>query len=67
MGAYEYGGTGPQPCPGDLDCDRDVDESDLGVLLAAWHASDEGDLNCDGVTDQTDLGILLAHWGEGCP
>jgi hypothetical protein len=67
MGAYEFGNTGPQPCPGDLDCDRVVGHSDLGILLAAWQSSDEGDLNCDGVTDQADLGILLTHWGEGCP
>jgi hypothetical protein len=67
MGAYEFGETGPQPCPGDLDCDRDVDESDLGILLAAWHVSDGGDLNCDGLTDHADLGVLLSHWGAGCP
>jgi hypothetical protein len=67
MGAYEFGWTGPQPCLGDLDCDRDVDESDLGILLAAWHSSAEGDLNCDGVTDHPDLGLLLAHWGDVCP
>jgi len=66
MGAYEFGGTGPQPCPGDLDCDRDVDESDLGILLAAWHVSADGDLNCDGDTNHADLGILLAHWGDTC-
>jgi len=67
MGAYEFGDTGPQPCPGDLDCDRHVGQPDLGILLAAWETSDEGDLDCDGLTDQSDLGILLAHWGEGCP
>jgi hypothetical protein len=67
MGAYEFGGTGPQPCPGDLDCDRGVDQSDLGILLAAWQTTGAGDLNCDGNTDQTDLGILLAHWGQVCP
>ena len=66
MGAYEFGDTGPQPCLGDLDCDRVVGHSDLGILLSCWDC-DCGDLNCDGVTDQTDLGILLAHWGEGCP
>ena len=67
MGAYEFGETGSQPCLGDLDCDRVVGHSDLGILLAAWHGSSDGDLNCDGVTDHADLGILLAHWGEGCP
>ncbi len=67
MGAYEFGDAGSQPCPGDLDCDRVVGHSDLGIFLRAWHISDEGDLNCDGETDHADLGILLGHWGEGCP
>jgi len=67
MGAYEFGGTGPQPCPGDLDGDREVDQADLGILLAAWKSSAEGDLNCDGLTNHSDLGILLAHWGKVCP
>jgi len=67
IGAYEFGDTGPQPCPGDIDGDRDVDQSDLGILLAAWGNSDTCDLDCDGDIDQGDLGILLAHWGEGCP
>jgi predicted outer membrane repeat protein len=67
MGAYEFGGTGPQPCPGDLDCDRMVGQSDLGILLAAWGHTDTCDLDCDGDIDQSDLGILLAHWGEECP
>jgi len=67
MGAYEFGDTGAQPCPGDLDCDRVVGHSDLAILLAAWHSSAEGDLNCDGVTDHADLGLLLGNWGEICP
>ncbi|HUU97115.1 MAG TPA: right-handed parallel beta-helix repeat-containing protein [Phycisphaerae bacterium] len=67
MGAYEFGDAGPQPCPGDLDCDRVVGHSDLGIFLRAWHISDEGDLNCDGETDHADLGILLTYWGAGCP
>jgi len=67
MGAYEFGDAGPQPCPGDLDCDREVGHSDLAILLSAWHSSDEGDLNCDGVTGHADLGILLGNWGNICP
>ncbi|HUU98892.1 MAG TPA: right-handed parallel beta-helix repeat-containing protein [Phycisphaerae bacterium] len=63
MGAYEF----QADCPGDVDGDRDVDEFDLGILLAAWHVSDGGDLNCDELTDHADLGILLTHWGEECP
>jgi len=64
---YEFGDAGPQPCPGDLDCDREVGHTDLGLLLMAWHYSDEGDLDCDGVTDHSDLGILLGNWGNVCP
>jgi len=63
MGAYEY-----QPCPGDLDCDGDTDQSDLGVLLADWGCTGgdcPGDCDGDGDTDQSDLGILLADWGCG--
>jgi hypothetical protein len=67
MGAYEFGDAGPQPCPGDLDCDRVVGHSDLAILLSAWQNSDEGDLNCDGVTGHADLGILLSNWGNVCP
>jgi hypothetical protein len=56
--------------PGDIDGDGDVDQSDLGVLLADWNCTGggcPGDIDGDGDTDQSDLGILLAHWGEGCP
>jgi len=67
MGAYQYGDTGPQPCPGDMDGDRDVDQSDLGILLSLWGATDRCDLDCDGDIDEADLGILLGHWGAGCP
>jgi len=59
--------TGPQPCPGDLDCDRTVSHSDLAIFLVAWHNSTDGDLNCDGLTDHADLGVLLPDWGEKCP
>ncbi|MFO0839794.1 MAG: sialidase family protein [Phycisphaerae bacterium] len=55
-----------QPCPGDLDGDRDVDSSDLGILLSAWMSSGAGDLDGDGDTDSSDLGILLANWGRIC-
>ena len=54
--------------PGDVDGDGDVDQADLGVLLADWGCTGgdcPGDINGDGDTDQSDLGVLLAHWGEG--
>jgi len=57
-------------CAGDLDGDRDTDQSDLGILLADWGCDDPvngcaGDLNGDDKTNQQDLGILLADWGCG--
>ncbi len=68
MGAYEFGGTGPQACFGDLDNDRDVDLDDLAVLLIRYGELDacEGDLNCDGDVDLTDLAALLAAYGMSC-
>ncbi len=58
----------PQPvCPGDLNGDRVVNESDLGTLLASWQAGADGDLDGDGDTDESDLGILLANWLRTCP
>jgi len=52
-------------CSGDLDGDRDTDQSDLGILLASWGIDAGGDLNGDGETNQSDLGILLSDWGCG--
>ena len=68
MGAYEFGGTGPQPCFGDLDDDRDVDLADLATLLAVYGDSGtcQGDLDCDGDVDLSDLATLLAVYGTTC-
>jgi hypothetical protein len=52
-------------CPGDLDGDGDTDQSDLGILLAAYDLNGDGDLDGDGDTDQSDLGVLLADYGCG--
>lgn len=54
--------------PGDLDGDGDVDQEDLGILLADWGCTGggcPGDCDGDGDTDQEDLGILLSNWGYG--
>jgi hypothetical protein len=72
MGAYEYGGTGPQPCFGDLDNDRDVDLADLSTLLTNYGSTSgmtnaEGDLDCDGDVDLSDLQALLSVYGTTCP
>ncbi len=55
----------PSACDGDLDGDGDTDQSDLGILLAAYNLGGDGDLDGDGDTDQSDLGILLADYGCG--
>jgi streptogramin lyase len=55
---------------GDIDGDGDVDQSDLGILLAAYGtcAGDAGfesaaDIDRDGCVGQSDLGALLASYG----
>ncbi len=57
-------------CPteilGDLNGDGCVDQSDLGILLAAYGNDDGGDIDGDGDTDQADLGTLLGNYGQGC-
>ncbi len=53
-------------CIGDLDGDDDVDQSDLGILLASYGIDDGGDIDGDGDTDQSDLGMLLAGYGQPC-
>ncbi|MCK4873486.1 MAG: hypothetical protein KAS72_12230 [Phycisphaerales bacterium] len=58
---------------GDTDFDCDVDQSDLGELLAAYDSvfmdgryDPEVDFNGDGAIDQSDLGILLSRYGTSC-
>jgi len=62
----------PEPIPGDLDGDGDVDLADLAALLASYGAceGDPGfnpaaDLDESGCVDLTDLATLLSHYGEG--
>lgn len=60
----------PQPCPGDLDGDNDVDSADLATLLVNWgncSAPCPADLNGDGVVGSADLAALLANWGICTP
>ncbi|MCK4872425.1 MAG: hypothetical protein KAS72_06845 [Phycisphaerales bacterium] len=60
MMARVAGWVGPTTdCVGDLDGDGDTDQSDMGILLAAYGLTAAGDLDGDGDTDQEDLGILL--------
>ncbi|MFO0874155.1 MAG: hypothetical protein U0575_09310 [Phycisphaerales bacterium] len=52
-------------CPADLDGDRSVDGSDLGLLLGNWGGAGLGDLDGDGSVGGADLGLMLGAWG-GC-
>ena len=57
----------PQPCPADLDGNRDVGAPDLAVLLSAWDSfGGPADLNGDGAVGAQDLAVLLSAWGA-CP
>jgi hypothetical protein len=60
------------PVFGDLDCDRDVDLSDLAQLLSNFGTTADatycdGDLDCDGDVDLNDLAELLSRYGWGSP
>ncbi len=54
-------------CAGDIDMDRDVDLSDLGLVLGAFGAGAGGDADGDGDTDLSDLGIVFSNYGQLCP
>jgi hypothetical protein len=65
-----------QSCPGDLDGDHVVGQSDLGILLAAYarcncesgYSAVAGYLAAaDPCVTQGDLGVLLANYGVSCP
>jgi len=70
MGAYEFGGDGPQPCPGDTNGDGEIDLTDLSVLLGNFGSSaarmSDGDFDCNGTVDLADLSALLAQFGTIC-
>ncbi|MCA9292273.1 MAG: hypothetical protein KDA20_00495 [Phycisphaerales bacterium] len=66
MGAYEFQGTTPTPCPGDVDGDNVVDLNDLQAILFNFGNPGSGDLNGDGIVDLTDLQILLFNFGTVC-
>ena len=59
-------------CPGDVDCDNDIDLADLAELLAHYSATAgmtyaDGDVDDDGDVDLADLAALLAVYGGTCP
>jgi hypothetical protein len=62
----------PEPIPGDVDGDGDVDLTDLASLLAAYGTvtgdpdyNPNADFDDDGDVDLTDLATLLANYGTG--
>jgi subtilisin-like proprotein convertase family protein len=59
-------GTQMNPCPADLSGDGVVNESDLGILLAAFGVGPGGDIDGDGDTDFQDLMFLLMDFGQEC-
>lgn len=74
LGAYEVGGTGPQPCYPDLTGDGSIDLDDVYCLLDSYGLdyTDPGfnpicDLDVDGATGLGDLAELLSHYGATCP
>jgi len=81
VGAYGDDDNGPNsgsayvfylsanPCPGDLDADKDVDLDDLTILLSDFGctgAGCAGDVDGDGDTDLDDLTVLLSQFGSVC-
>jgi hypothetical protein len=56
------------PCNQDLNADRGVDGSDLGLLLGSWGncRACTADFDGDGAVSGADLGLLLGAWGP-CP
>lgn len=75
-GGYQINLTGAcfpglPPCDGDVDGDRDIDLTDLAILLTHFGMPSgatraDGDLDGDGDVDLTDLAILLSRFGTSC-
>jgi hypothetical protein len=55
------------PYSADLDCDGEVNLSDLSILLGAYGGDAGGDMDGDGDTDLIDLSMLLQVYGTVCP
>ncbi|MSR42275.1 MAG: DUF1254 domain-containing protein [Phycisphaerales bacterium] len=55
-------------CVGDVNCDGEVDGSDLALLLDAWGpasaAMPNADVNEDGTVNAFDLNCLFSGWGD---
>ena len=69
----------PRPCPGDMDCDGDVDFDDINPFVLAlggpagyyaqypWCLWDNGDCDGDGDVDFDDINPFVALIGTVCP
>jgi len=55
-----------QSCLGDLNGDRVVTGTDLGILLGQWGQGGSGDLDGNGIVGGADIGLMLGAWGN-CP
>ena len=52
-------------CTADLDCNGQVDGTDLARLLGNWNSADPiADIDGSGNVDAVDLAQVLAYWGE---
>ncbi|MFO0894792.1 MAG: hypothetical protein U0574_07525 [Phycisphaerales bacterium] len=63
--AYIYSLNCPDPLPGDLNSNGQVNGSDLGILLGFWGPCSGlclGDIDGNGIVNGADLGLLLANW-----
>ncbi|MFN0138364.1 MAG: LamG-like jellyroll fold domain-containing protein [Phycisphaerae bacterium] len=59
-----------EPCPGDVDGDRQVSLTDLATLLSNYGSTGSGipgDVDSDADVDLADLALLLINFGQPCP
>ncbi len=71
LGAYEFDGTSPIDCPGDIDDDGSIELDDLSIVLAHFGypnpRPEDGDVTGDGAVDLLDVSFMLSHFGQDCP
>lgn len=72
LNAFEAAAAAYPPTVGDVDCDNDVDLSDLAALLAAFNSCDgdanfnpNADFDHNGCINLSDLAALLGNYGFG--
>ncbi len=60
-------GSGPNPCPADLDCTGAIDGDDIIAFFGAWETgAPNADVNGDGDVDADDVTDFFARWDVGC-